>query len=291
MRRLILGCGYLGRRVARLWISAGHEVVALTRSPEHAETLRGAGIVPALGDVTDVESLRRLPEVETALWAVGFDRASGHSQRTVYVDGLENAVHALSGRVGRWIVVSSTSVYGQTDGSWVDERSDCVPNKPNGQVCHDAEHAFRRLLESQPEVGGHVLRLAGLYGPKRLLQRLAGLQAGTPLTGNPEAWLNLIHVDDAARSVLACERSTERRATWLGVDDRPIRRREYYGLLARLAGAPEPVYEASAADSTELSDFNKRCSNRALRRQLGVELAYPTIEAGLPQALSSDETL
>src|SRR5437899_3190135 len=90
--RLIIGCGYVGRRVARRWLAAGDVVHALTRSPERAEEFRRAGLVPLVGDVTVPTTLGEFPEVDTLLYAVGLDRQSGHSQRDVYVGGLANVL-------------------------------------------------------------------------------------------------------------------------------------------------------------------------------------------------------
>src|SRR5579872_5488644 len=171
-RRLIIGCGYLGLRVARHWISQGDDVFALTRRPQRALELEKSGLVPITGDVTDKASLAGLPEVDTLLYAVGLDRSSGHSQRDVYVRGLENVLIRVEGRARRLIYLSSTSVYGQCGGEWVDESSACEPTSPNGQVCLDAERLLQRIL---PE--SHILRLAGLYGPGRLLARIEALRA------------------------------------------------------------------------------------------------------------------
>lgn len=288
MRKLIIGCGYLGRRVAALWMRDGHEVFALTRSEARADELRSAGIEPVVGDVLDRASLRGLPEAETALLAVGLDRSSGRSQREVYVDGLENVVTELRSRAGRFISISSTSVYGQTGGEWIDEDSPCAPNRPNGEVCLDAERVLWRLTAGWRGVSAIVLRLAGIYGPGRLLQRMASLRSGAILTGNPEAWLNLVHVDDAARAVLSCEARGRTGATYLVCDDRPILRREYYAALAALVGAPAPAFETPAADSLDRNDLNKRCSNRRMRSELGVVLEFPTITEGLPNAIGEN---
>ena len=282
MRKLVIGCGYLGRRVAAKWSAAGDEVFALTRSPERAEEFRRQGWQPIVGDVTQKKSLQTLPEVDVVLHAVGFDRSAGPSQRDVYVEGLKNVLEALAGRAGQWISISSTSVYGQDQGEWIDETSPCQPKKPNGQVCLEAEQLLSRFL---PEA--KILRLAGIYGPGRLLRRLADLKAGKPIAGDPEGWLNLIHVDDAVGAVLACEQRGEPGAKYLVCDDRPVRRREYYALLADLAGVELPPFDAGI-EPRHAEGQGKRCSNRKIREDLGVELMFPTIQEGLPQAMAGE---
>src|SRR5205085_10095462 len=111
---LIIGCGYLGRRVAARWTAAGRTVAALTR--RNADTLRNLGIAPVVGDVLDPASLRGLPAAGTVLYAVGMDRGAGRSMREVYLDGLRHVLGTLPAP-RRFVYVSSTGVYGQTDGS------------------------------------------------------------------------------------------------------------------------------------------------------------------------------
>lgn len=291
---LIIGCGYLGHRVARHWVARGDTVHALTRSADRAGELSAAGMVPVVGDVTNRATLAGLPEVDTLLYAVGLDRQSGKSQRDVYVNGLGNVLEQLAGKVRRWIYISSTSVYGQDGGEWIDESSECSPQSPNGHVCLEAE---RLLMSRVPQA--NILRLAGIYGPGRLVGRIEALRAGTAPDGNPEAWLNLIHITDAVAAVLACERCGAPSATYLVADGHPCRRRDYYSLLAALIGAPSPfppsarpgrVSATDATSATAIADasgtgLNKRCQNRRLREELHTTLRYPTFRVGLPDAL------
>lgn len=229
-----------------------------------------------IGDVLDPESLRKLPQAETVLYAVGFDRSAQPSKRTVYVDGLSNVLREVGSTCERFVYISSTSVYGQDVGELVDESSPTEPTEESGCICCDAEAVVRQTMSS-----ANVLRLAGIYGPGRLLARVEQLRRGDRLTGNPEAWLNLIHVDDAVRAVLATETRGAPGATYLVCDDRPLHRREYYAALAEKVGAPPPQFEGWAADAPERSRLNKRCVNRRLREELQVELQFPTVIEGL----------
>ncbi len=283
MRKLLIGCGYLGERVAWEWLRQGDEVWALTRSTSNAERFASFGLRPVIGDVLDPDSLRKLPTAEMVLYAVGFDRASPASKRTIYVDGLSNVLREVGSTCERFLYVSSTSVYGQDAGELVDESSPTVPTDESGCICRDAEAVLRQAMSAAT-----VLRLAGIYGPGRLLARVEQLRRGERLTGHPEAWLNLIHVDDAVRAVLAAETRGVPGATYLVCDDRPLHRREYYAALAEKVGAPPPQFEVLAADAPELRRLNKRCVNRRLRDELSVELQFPTVIEGLrslPEAM------
>jgi nucleoside-diphosphate-sugar epimerase len=291
MQKLIVGCGYLGRRVAARWLRAGHEVTALTRSSANAEELIRLGIRPVIGDVCDSSTLITLPVAETVLFAVGFDRASGRSQREVYVDGLRNVLNQTSSQCERFVYVSSSSVYGQTAGEWVDEASTCEPMQPGGQCCLAAEALVKEFFPATSETPARsprasILRLSGIYGPGRLLSRIESLRAGEPLSGQGEAWLNLIHVEDAVSAVLACEQRGRHGETYLITDDRPIPREEYYRQLARLVSAQPPIFTDGQPAKRGSGGLNKRCSNAKARTELDLTLTYPSINEGLPHALS-----
>ena len=285
MSVLIIGCGYVGQRAAQAWLSEGRSVSALTRSAENAARLAALGITPIIGDVTRPASLTDLPAADLVLYAVGFDRSAAHSQRAVYVDGLKNVLAEIHTRTGHWIYLSSTSVYGQTAGEWVDESSPCEPLRENGQVCLDAERVIESQLGGNSTTEFQILRLAGISGPNRLLARVAALREGEPLAGNPDGYLNLIYVEDIVRTISACASRGVTGQTYLVSDDRPMTRRAYYETLAQLIGAAPPQFGGGGSGRHGAESLNKRCKNRRLREELAVELAYPTIETGLPAAL------
>lgn len=285
---LIFGCGYLGLRVADRWLATGKSVVAVTRSKQRAAEFATGGIVPSIGDICDPQAFPQLPEtVDTVLFAVGFDRTAGRSQEDVFVGGLRNVVTAIGARCRRLIYISSTSVYGQSDGSWVDESSPCEPVQPGGIACLAAERVLHdEFSKFDPDwTSAVVLRVGGIYGPQRLLTRIGELKTGTPLTGSPDAWLNLIHADDAATTVLAAGTHESPPETVIVTDDQPVQRRDYYSRLAELTGASPPTFDSKVERGRGSGGLNKRCSNRRLREILKVELKYPTFEEGLWEAV------
>lgn len=126
-----------------------------------------------------------------------------------------------------------------------------------------------------------VLRLAGLYGPGRI-PRVADLQAGRPVAVSSRGHLNLIHVSDAVRVVLAAETVSPPR-TYLVSDGHPAQRRQFYLRLAELLGLPPPQFvEPSAADAAlSRAGTDKQVSNRRMLAELKVQLAYPSYREGL----------
>lgn len=271
---LIIGCGYLGLRVAEQWLAQGDRVWATTRSTERAAELRKKGLQPILCDVLSPPS-EGWPTVNTVLYAVGLDRRASATMRAVYVDGLTRVLERLPSP-GRWLHVSSTSVYGQTGGEEVDELAATEPLEENGRIVLEAETVLRTFI---PEAV--VLRFAGIYGPDRLLRRKESLLTGQPIEGDPDQWLNLIHVDDGVRAVQAAANRARLGTVYNVADDHPVRRKDFYALLARLLGAPEPPWASQAGSR----GANRRIMNRRLRKELQVELRYPGCAEGLPASL------
>ncbi|WP_299462620.1 SDR family oxidoreductase [uncultured Gimesia sp.] len=301
MHKLIIGCGYVGLPVAQKWLEQGHTVSALTRSETRAGEFAKLGIKPIMGDITQPVSLQKLPEAETVLYAVGFDRSANQSRHEIYVSGLDHVLTEIKNRTQKIIYLSSTSVYGQSAGEWIDETSLCEPQRENGQICLEAEqllekHGLLPAEERDQTATAVILRLAGIYGPQRLLARMEQIRAGEPLQGRPDAWLNLIHVTDIVNTILKCDTGIHLESCYLVSDNCPITRQEYYQTLARILNAPfprftvdesaQPVLKSNRSHSTEqAAGLNKRCNNLRLRADLGIKLIYPSIKEGLPQAI------
>jgi nucleoside-diphosphate-sugar epimerase len=284
MRVLVVGCGYLGARVARRLVAEGHDVAATTRSPERAAALASIpGVSAHLADLLDAGSLRGLPAADAMLVCVGFDRRQAASRREVHVEGLARLLEERSG--GPVVYTSSTSVYGQDDGGWVDEGSATEPRTESGRVLLEAEGLIRGL-------GGRgvVLRLAGIYGPGRLIRREA-VERGEPIAAEPDRTLNLIHVDDAARAAVAAltrDPSLGPLPPVVNVcDDAPGPRRVYYETAARLLGAPAPRFVAPAGPSRN-DDADRRVSNRLLKATFLPDLFHPDSASGLAASLAEE---
>jgi nucleoside-diphosphate-sugar epimerase len=286
MRKLVFGCGYLGYRVATRWKQEGHDVAIVTRNPAKATQLRQEGFQTLIADILDRRSLEPLPPAETVLFAVGYDRKAGvapqPSIQSVYADGLRNVTEAIDPAVTtKFVYISSTGVYGTGKGDEIDEASPCHPNREGGKACLAAEN----VLTSSPVAGqAIILRLAGIYGPDRI-PRAADLQSGKPVDVDPDSWLNLIHVDDAATIVLAADAKVRPPFLCVVSDGVPVRRGDYYAELAQLLGAPAPTFvsPSSAIDSgvRGRTGGDKRIRPDRLFRELSPVITYGDFRAGL----------
>lgn len=277
----IFGCGYLGIRVARRLLAEGWQVSALTRRPERAEALCREGIRACVGDWNSFRTLRDLPPAAHVLVAVGYDPRGGRSRHEVYVEGLRNALRVIA-PASRVCYVSSTGVFHQTDGGWVDETSPCHPMREGGRALLRAESLLRHLREGQPIGSTVVLRMAGLYGPDRV-PRAESIRRGEPIAAAKEGFLNLIHVDDAAACVVAAWKVPHPAALYLVADGCPVIRQEYFEEIARLTGSPAPRFTAppAAPPGTTRSESNKRIWNSRMRRDLLPRPQYPSYREGL----------
>ncbi|MGI9470228.1 MAG: SDR family oxidoreductase [Rubripirellula sp.] len=283
-RTLIFGCGYLGRRVAKQALNAGHRVWATTRNIEKKGPLTQLGIEPILADWTDRRTLCRLPDVDQILVAVSYDRHSNQSRLESQVGGLRNLLEFTPPQT-KVCYISTTGVYHQTGGVWVDETSPTRPSREGGKVHLMAEELLHR---TRPKSDWTVLRLAGIYGPGRV-PRAADVIAGRPISSPKDGFLNLIHVDDAAEAVLATWRGAARRM-YVIADDRPSQRSEFYREIARQCRAADPQFVAPDVDAPARmrSESNKRVWNRRMKRELVPRLRYPTYREGLTRILRAE---
>jgi nucleoside-diphosphate-sugar epimerase len=281
---LVVGCGYLGWRVALRAESTGRRVWATTRRRTKARRIAEAGLEPLLIDWTDRRTLSRLPEVDRVLVAVSYDRQSGAGRDEAIVGGFRNLLASLSPDVDV-CYISTTGVYHQTDGRWVDETSPARPAREGGRAHLRAEQLLHRLRPQSPWT---VLRLAGLYGPGRV-PRAADVIAGRPIASPEHGFLNLIHVDDAASAVLRCwqKPAPQRKRLYVVADDEPVIRGEFYREIARQCDAPPPRFVEPDAESAVAarSQSNKRVWNRRMKQELLPRLAFPSYREGLAAVL------
>lgn len=289
--RLVVGCGYLGERVARRWVSAGCPVVATTRRATREAELEAAGIEPLRLDVTATEPPWRALFAShgcpaTVFWAVGFDRAAAATPHAVHVDGLRRLLDAVAACPGshprpRVILCSSTGVWGDEGGAVVDESTPPSPSRESGRVLVEAES----LLAAHPAGPGTALRFAGLYGPGRL-PRIADLAAGLPVAADPASWLNLIHVDDAAAVVCRVADADSPLGLYVVSDGHPVRRGDWYAALAAASGSPPPRWDTA---TTRSRAADKRVDSSLLCRDLGIRLDYPDPLAAATRLVRGEE--
>lgn len=278
---LIAGCGYVGTQLGLDLAAAGHAVWGLRRNAAELPP----GLHPFAADLSLPETLRPLPGqfdyVFYTAGASGFDEAS---YRRAYVEGLRNVLDALAAegqRPKRIFFTSSTGVYHQDDGEWLDEDSPALPARFSGRVLLEAE-----ALLLQSAFPATVCRLGGIYGPgrTRLIEMVRRGEA--ECASGRTHYLNLIHRDDAA-GVLAHLMSLEAPdPLYLVVDDEPVERCALLRWIAQELGVAAPrVVEAQEGHEPQRGG-NRRVSNARLKRS-GYTFRYASYRQGYGDMLGS----
>ncbi len=293
-RVLIIGCGDVGQRAARV-LGAGQRarLLALTSSVDRMSDLRAQGITPLLGNLDDARSLSRLAGLATRVLHLAPPPSTG--PRAEKQDPRTRAlVHALMRRsLPQTLVYGSTSgVYGDRQGQWVDESAALMPQTARAWRRVDAEASVRSLGRITG-VRATVLRIPGIYAPDREGGTpLARLQRATPvLRAEDDVYTNHIHADDLAR---ACARALwcARPQRVLNVcDDTQLKMGDYFDAAADLFALPRPLRvdrveagELLPAMALSFMSESRRLRNQRMKRELRLVLRYPTVIEGLRAA-------
>lgn len=272
---LLVGGGDLSGRVAqRLAFQCPAATLwALRRNPPSSAT-PAAPATPVrwlAADVTEPASLRALPDgITRVVVALTPGRRDEAAYRAVFIDGLRNVVQALDrGALRRLVFVSSSAVYGEHGGDWVDERTPTAPLGMNGAILLQAEQWL--LAQDLP---GTCLRLSGLYGPGRL-QLLGRLRTGRArVPRDIPHWANRMHADDAASAIAHLLMLPHADPVYIGSDDTPLPIDVLYDDLAARLGCAPPAH-GPAPEGVG----SKRLCNRRLRAT-GLALAWPDARQG-----------
>jgi len=269
-----------------LWLERGHNVYAITSSPENVPALVEEGFSVTVANVLDPKSLEKLPGCDTLLYCVGPSRHPNTSRWKLYRDGLVNVLGRIAPDVSQIALASSTGVYGNWSDGWVNEDTPKNPHRESSKALSAAEDL---LLDSRWQDRAFVFRLGGIYGPNRIPLFLELLR-GEPLPSSPDALLNLIHIEDAATAIdLVLERARPPCVINV-VDGHPVMRRDFYEELARLLGARFPQFaertdsfqeETIPMTSRRRSIATKRVSNDLLVKGFGMSFRYPEYRSGL----------
>lgn len=283
MRVLIIGCGYVGTALAARLLQRGAEVHAVRRTAAEATSPSLAGIRWLTLDITQraaVQSLRQ--PWDFVINSVSSSRGGVEVYRQVFLEAARHLSEIFAAHPpGLYVHLSSTSVYGQTDGAWVTEDSPTEPASETARILVATEqHWLQAAAAGLPLT---ILRLAGIYGPGRcywLSQFLGGLAR---LGEGDSRFLNMIHRDDVVAAIWA---ALEHRAAAAGrifnvADDGPVTPRELYGWLAGVLQKPLPPQgQAGQTPPRKRALTNKRISNARLKNELGWRPRYPTYREG-----------
>jgi nucleoside-diphosphate-sugar epimerase len=270
--------GYAARAVARRLRGTSWRVVGTTQSPNKLEKLQEAGFEMILFD--GMHPIEEEYFTEADHWLITAPPAA-FGDPVLFANNAAVARHATS---RRWIgYISSTAVYGDQGGAWVDESVMPVPTSDRGRERLAVERAWRGLVKHDAPV--HIFRAAGIYGPGR--NALLDVIRGTARRiGAPGHVMNRIHVEDLARAVLSSIRTPDPGAIYNVADDEPAAQERVVAYAARILRRNPPELESierveMAAALKSFYTESKRVSNERMKNELNVHLAYPSYREGL----------
>ncbi len=277
---LSLGHGYSARALARLLLPRGWTVIGTTRTAEKAESLRAEGIEPLVWPGQPLApALARATHLLTSI----APDATGDPVLAAHADPIAAAPL-------QWVgYLSTTGVYGDHAGDWIDEDTPLSPTTDRGRARVLAESQWRAAW---PDV--HIFRLAGIYGPGR--GPFEKVRQGTARRiVKPGQVFSRIHVDDIAQVLMASIARPAPGTAYNVCDDDPAPPQDVIAHAADLLGLPRPPEVAfQDADLSPMArsfySESKRVRNDRIRRDLGVDLLYPTYREGLAALLRAEQS-
>ena len=286
MSVVVVGCGDVGRRLAARYRAIGQPVTGIVRTAESAAALAPAGVQALTLDLDQQAPPAALLEGAVVHYHAPPPREGTRDPRLQRL-----LASARSAPPARLVYISTSAVYGDCQGRWIDETAPLAPRTDRGRRRLDAE---RQLAEFAETTGTEiiVLRVPGIYGPGRL--PVARLQAGTPLVLPAQCPpTNRIHADDLAGACLAAAQHGRAGRAYNVSDGNPTSMTDYFLQVADLLGLPRPPLVTLAEARQQLSPMlmsfleeSKRLDNTRLREELGLLLRYPTLAEGLPSCLT-----
>ena len=286
---LITGCGYIGRRVAGLLLAENYPVTGCVRSKTSAAALEHSGIRTV---TVDLDQSAAKPA-----WAHGFDvvfyfappppRGEQDPRMQGFLEMLD--VEAPPRRI---VYISTSAVYGDCQGEWINESQAMAPATPRGHRRLDAEQRLRAWCNAH-DTQWIILRVPGIYGPGKL--PLARLRKGTPVLREEDSpYTNRVHADDLAHICVAAMKGSHANTVYNVSDGHPSNMTDYFFKVADAAGLPRPPtvsrVEAQELLSAGMLSFlkdSRRMSNSKMLAELAVTLRYPDLDAGLPSCFTA----
>lgn len=282
MRVLIIGCGYVGQPLGEELVRLGHDVTGVTRSTRNHDALKALSIKPIALDVTKRAELDQLPQAfDWVVNTASSNQGGIEEYQQVYVQGTRNLIDWLqSSPPKKFVYTSSTSVYGQTDGSLVKESSPADPASDTGKALIAAE---KLLLDaaSDKKFPAIILRVAGIYGPERGHLFLQYLQDQARIAGKGDRLLNMIHRLDLIHCIIAALKNGHGGEIYNAVDDEPVPQIHFFRWLSETLGKNMPPFgDDPNAATRKRAVTHKKVLNRKLKMELGYQFKYPTFRQG-----------
>lgn len=284
----IVGCGYVGERVAAELRHQDHHrtLLAMARTPLRAQQSLTLGLEPVRGDLDQADTLLDLPTTDATIFyfAPPPNEGAEDPRMSHFLAAMGEALPL------RVVLISTTGVYGNCDGAWIDETHPAEPQAERAKRRRSAETQLQAWSE-KTAVDIAILRVPGIYGPDRL--PLARIEKGTPVLAEQESpWSNRIHVDDLVTTCIAAAEPDAPTGIFNVSDGHPSTMTDYFKRIARAANLPLPpeisMEEARRTLSPGMLSYlaeSKRLDITRMKDELGIEPAWPDLDHALMHIL------
>ncbi len=280
MRTLIIGCGYVGEALGQRLIALGHAVTGIRRESDGNTRLAKFGIEPLNLDITQPGTLEAIEKpFDFIVIAVSSSRGGREAHQRVFGTGIKNVAQWLKRNPAKAVVfISSTSVYRQKSGEWVDENSSI----------ENVSYTSKSLLESEKliaTVPGNVsiLRSSGIYGPGRGFLFRQFMKGDAQIEGTGERFLNMVHRDDLVEAIIRSLSGGG--GTFNITDDEPVTQLRFFEWLSSTTDRPLPPIVPEPDPATRKRGItNKRVSNTLFKDTFGFQYKYPTFREGFAKS-------
>ncbi|HEY9767314.1 MAG TPA: NAD-dependent epimerase/dehydratase family protein [Coleofasciculaceae cyanobacterium] len=276
MKLAIIGCGYVGSAVSSLWQEAGHDVTVTTTTPDKKPELQAIAAKVVVLNGNDLESLKQaIVDRDVVLLSVGSKQRTPQGYRQAYLTTAQNIVTAIRATpsIKQLIYTSSYGIINCQSGNIIDETVTVNPKDEFGEILHQTEQVL--LSVPQTEMKTCILRLSGIYGPKRELIKIFRRVAGTTRPGTGKDYTNWVHVKDIARAI-DFARVKQLQGIYHLNSDQFLTTKEFFQRLFEAYNLPPVTWDSS---QTSTRAYNMKLSNQKIK-DAGFKLAHPNIEFG-----------
>lgn len=271
---LIVGTGYIGSNLAIHCKTMGWQVAGITRSIQKAAELNHVGIHPIIVNITQTDSLIELPKAKYVVFCASPDKRKDKGYEEIYITGTNHVLASLKTKPDRILYVSSSGVWPENNGNWVDESIPALPKHKRNTILLEAEFQIKRAPHPYT-----ILRLGGIYGPDR--NRIQALAKSSWPTTDTDSYLNLIHRDDAVSAIFFLLQNETTNEIYAGVDDLPVKKSEFTKWLCEQLNLKDKTTINTSAIS------GKKVSNKKLKNK-GFQFLYSSYQEGYKTLIKNE---
>lgn len=275
MKALIIGCGYVGSRVARFWHEAGEGVTVTTTTEAKKSQLKEIASEVVVLTGSDLSTLKQVvANQDVIVLCVGAKQSSPEGYKKAYLETAHNVVTAIKANnsVQQLIYTSSYGILSNKNGDTVDESISVNPATEKGKIMAQTESVLLSAVDNTA-FNVCVFRLSGIYGKGRELIKIFKSRAGTTQPGEGKNYTNWVHVDDIVRAIDFASRQ-RLQGIYNLTSEEVLTKKEFFHKLFQAHNLADIIWDSSQPST---GSYNMRLSNQKLKNA-GFEFAHPQIE-------------